>query len=333
VVVVGAIFLRGRIAGIEDGPLPLHTYGLMIALGFVLGIHLASRWAESYARVDPSAFFVPRAQALQRKPQKGETPSQLAGRAAKEEMIELSFWIVVGAMVGSRVLFIIVNWGGPDGYGANPAKIFDVFSGGFVFYGGFIGATLASIWYAKKRGIAFRALADVAIPVVALGHFFGRMGCMAAGCCWGKVCENPNFLFGAHFPEGSMAFGSMSRDPEFASFVLEHGHTPALHPTQLYEGLGELTIFVLLLALRKNKRFHGQILALWLMLYAVLRLSIETFRGDWGRGMLLRWPEVDPMLLSTSQVVGVCMVVLGATLYFLWKPKREQAPTATPAAA
>jgi phosphatidylglycerol:prolipoprotein diacylglycerol transferase len=248
-------------------------------------------------------------------------------------MLELSFWIVAGAMIGSRILFIVVNWGGPDGYGANPGRIFDLTTGGFVFYGGFMGATAASLWYAGRRGIAFRALADIAIPVVALGHFFGRMGCMAAGCCWGKVCENPAFLLGANFPEGSMAYGSMVRDSEFTSFILEHGHTPALHPTQLYEGLGELGIFVALLVLRKNKRFHGQVLASWLMLYALLRLSIETFRGDWGRGMVLRWPEIDPVLLSTSQIVGVCMLVLGAVLFFVWKPKPAQGTSATPAAA
>lgn len=306
----------------EPQPLPLHTYGLMIALGFVFGIQLAARAAEKYATVDGTAFFVPGAPALRQAAREKGDAHALVGRLARERLLDLAFWILAGAMVGARVLFIVVNWTGPDGYGANPIRILQVWNGGLVFYGGFIGATVASIWYARKHGVNFRALADIIIPVVALGHFFGRMGCMAAGCCWGKVCENANFLLGAKFPPGALAFGEMARSTEWGAFIAEHGHTPALHPTQLYEGLGELTLFAILLLVRKNKRFHGQILAMWLMLYAVLRLSIETFRGDWGRGMLLRWPDVDPLLLSTSQIVGVCMLTLGTVLFFVWKPKK-----------
>jgi phosphatidylglycerol:prolipoprotein diacylglycerol transferase len=317
---LGAYFVSTK-TPFEAQPIPLHTYGLMIALGFLCGIYLAGRAAEKFASVDGRAFYVAGAPALQKAAKEKGDRSAALGRMARENLFDLSFWILLGALVGARVLFIVVNWTGPDGYGANPGRIFQVWNGGLVFYGGFIGATVASVWYARKHGINFRALADIAIPSVALGHFFGRMGCMAAGCCWGKVCETANYLFGAEFPPGALAYGEMARSAEWGSFVLEHGHTPALHPTQMYEGLGELALFALLLLFRKNKRFHGQILAMWLMMYAVLRLSIETFRGDWGRGMLLRWPEVDPLLLSTSQVVGVCMLVLGATLFFIWKPK------------
>ncbi|WP_373047624.1 prolipoprotein diacylglyceryl transferase [Vulgatibacter sp.] len=330
---LGAWFVSTK-TPFEAQPIPLHTYGLMIALGFLFGIHLAARAAEKYASVDGLAFYLPGAPTLRQAAREKGDAGTYTGKMAREHLLDLSFWILAGAMVGARLLFIVVNWEGPNGYGANPSRIFDLTSGGLVFYGGFIGAALTSVWYARKHGINFRALADICIPVVALGHFFGRMGCMAAGCCWGKVCENANFLFGAEFPKGALAHGEMARSPEWASFIAEHGHTPALHPTQMYEGLGELALFAILLLFRKNKRFHGQILAMWLMLYAVLRLSIETFRGDWGRGMLLRWPEVDPVLLSTSQLVGVGMVVLGAVLFFLWKP-RSAAPAvpAAPAAA
>lgn len=320
---IAALLIQGKLLPLEDQPLPIHTYGVMIALGFLFAIHLSGRAAQRYATVDGHAFYLQGAPAL-----RGGTFGEAVGKKAKDQIQDLAFVILVGAMVGARALFILVNWGGPDGYAAHPERIFQVWTGGLVFYGGFIGATLASVWYARKHKIRFRALADIVIPTVALGHFFGRMGCMAAGCCWGKVCEDGSFLLGAKFPEGALAFSSMVRDPEWTSFLLEHGHTPALHPTQMYEGLGELSLFLLLLFLRKNKRFHGQILALWLMLYAVLRLSIETFRGDWGRGMLVRWPEVDPLLLSTSQVVGICMLILGATLFVLWKPRKAASPSA-----
>ncbi|AKU92825.1 prolipoprotein diacylglyceryl transferase [Vulgatibacter incomptus] len=321
---VGAFLVATRLQGVTPQPLPLHTYGLMIALGFISAIHLSARSAEAYASVDGRAFYLPGAPALaaaREAAAKGGDAGAVSGRRAKDNVLDLAFWVLAGAMAGARALFIVVNWSGPDGYGAHPGRIFEIWTGGLVFYGGFIGAALASVVYARKHRIDFRGLADIAAPTVALGHFFGRMGCMAAGCCWGKVCDDPSFLFGAHFPEGSLVYDEMIGAPEFRSYVVEHGHTPALHPTQLYEGLGELGLFLLLIHLRRGKRFQGQILSLWLMLYALLRLSIETFRGDFGRGMLLRWPETDPLLLSTSQVVGVGMFALGAILYFTWRPK------------
>lgn len=311
------VVVVGRNLPFEPQPIPLHTYGLMIALGFLLAAHLAARASERYATLDGTAFFLPGAPAVARAQKQGG--SEAVGRAARQHFLDLTVWIFVGAMIGARGLFILVNWGGPNGYGANPARIFSL-SGGLVFYGGFIGAAVAAVLYARKHRLNFRGIADIAIPGVALGHFFGRLGCMSAGCCWGKVCADPAFALGAKFPEGSLAYKEMLADPAHQDFLLQHGHTPALHPTQMYEGMGELALFFLLLQIRKGKRFHGQVFVSWLVLYAILRLSIETFRGDWGRGMLLRWPEANPLILSTSQLVGLGMITMGLVLFLLWRP-------------
>lgn len=338
--VVGAWLVATRLGTIEAQPLPIHTYGLMIAVGFISAIHLSARSAERYATADGRSFYLPGAPAfaaVEKVAAKGGDAAAAMGRKAKDNVLDLAFWVFLGAMAGSRILFIIVNWTGPDGYGAHPERILQVWVGGFVFYGGFIGAALAAVVYASKHRIDFRGLADIAAPTVALGHFFGRLGCMSAGCCWGKVASDPDFLFGAKFPPGAMAYGEMLSDPQYHDFISAHGHTPPLHPTQMYEGLGELALFFLLTVMRRNKRFQGQIMASWLMLYAILRLSIETFRGDFGRGMLLRWPEADPVLLSTSQIVGIGMFLLGATLFWLWKPRslasETDAGAPTPSAA
>lgn len=332
---VGAWLVATKLSGLQAQPLPIHTYGLMIAIGFISAIHLSARSAQKYATVDGRAFYLsgaPAFAAAAREAQaKGVDAGPIMGRKAKENVLDLAFWVLLGAMVGARLLFIVVNWGGPDGYGAHPGRIFQVWTGGLVFYGGFIGAAVASVVYARKHRIDFRGLADIAAPTVALGHFFGRLGCMSAGCCWGKVASDPDYLFGAKFPPGALAYDEMLGDPAYRDFMVEHGHTPALHPTQMYEGLGELGLFFLLIFMRRNKRFQGQIMATWLMLYALLRLSIETFRGDFGRGMLLRWPDADPLLLSTSQIVGIGMLLLGATLFWLWKPR--SLPTGTDAGA
>lgn len=333
--VIGVLFVSSQLKGVQAQPLPIHTYGLMIALGFLSAIHLGGRAAERYATIDGSAFFLPGAPALGAASREAQSRKvelgPVVGRKAREHVFDIGFWVLVGAVIGARALFIIVNWGGPNGYGANPERIFMVWTGGLVFYGGFIGAALAALVYCRRHRVDFRGLADIAAPLVALGHFFGRIGCMSAGCCWGKVCEDPAFLLGAHFPPGSLAYDEMLSDPTYSSFILEHGHTPALHPTQLYEGLGELGLFFLLTYLATGKRFQGQILSLWLMLYAILRLSIETFRGDFGRGMLLRWPEADPLLLSTSQTVGIGMFVVGVILFLRWKPKRKVSGDVGPA--
>lgn len=299
----GAWIVHNKVLPLEAQALPLHTYGLMIALGFISAIHLTGREAER------------------------------TGFAKKEQIFDFAFHALIWSMVGSRVLFILVNWDGPNGYRAHPENILKIWTGGLVFFGGFIGATLASVVWAKRNQVDFRQLADVVIPTVALGHFFGRMGCIAAGCCWGKVCVDPGFPLGIEFPPGALAYSDMAkRGGEASAWIAEHGHTQPLHPTQLYEGGGELILFLLLTWYRPRKRFHGQILAMWLMAYSVLRLSIETFRGDWGRGMLLKIPEADPVLLSTSQTIGIGLFLLGLTLFFVWRPKAQPVES-TPAAA
>lgn len=276
---------------LKPQPLPLHTYGLMIAVGFVSGLHLAGREAER------------------------------SGFLKKDQIYDVAFYILLAAMVGSRVLFIIVNWTGPDGYGAHPDRILKFWTGGLVFFGGLIGATLMSVWYARKHKLDFKVLADIVIPVVALGHFFGRMGCIAAGCCWGKVCADPGFVLGAKYPPGALAYSDMIKQEAHRAFIVEHGHTPAVHPTQLYEGVGELLIFFLLTWYRPKKRFHGQILAMYMICYSLLRLTIETFRGDWGRGMLFKFPAENPVILSTSQLIGVAILIGGVVLFLRWRPK------------
>jgi phosphatidylglycerol---prolipoprotein diacylglyceryl transferase len=253
----------------------LHTYGLLIATGFVLGIVLAVRQAgREY--LDPNLI------------------------------LDLSFWILIAAMVGSRVLYIVVNI---NDYLADPVSLLKVWTGGLVFYGGFIGAVATSWYFCQRKGLSFLRISDVMIPSVALGHFFGRLGCYSAGCCHGSTT-------------GSSFFGSIYTAP---GTVVAHSHllNIPIHPTPLYEALGELSIFGILLWLRKRKSVNGQLLAAWLVMYPVWRFMTEMFRGDIDRGILF---PVDilgdsrPDLLSTSQVVSVGLFGLGI---FLWLKLRK----------
>jgi phosphatidylglycerol---prolipoprotein diacylglyceryl transferase len=262
--VMVAIFLGAAVAvwrmGLLDRPirLPLHTYGLMIAAAFLLGIFLAQKEA--------------RRQGLD-----------------ADRIGDLAFWILVAALVGSRVYFILVNWDDyfGDGLGRALPRILAFWEGGLVFYGGFIGAALTAFWYMRKHRMGFLRHADAIIPSVAVGHFLGRIGCFAAGCCWGRVGHGDHAWL-ARFPPGSLAYQSFAGRHDAEHFLTpDRLTTLPLHPTQLYESLGELGLFfVLVLLVRPRKRFHGEVLGAWLVLYAVLRYVVELFRGDVERGVI-----------------------------------------------
>ena len=135
-----------------DRPLaiPVHTYGILVASGFLVAMFLAARAAERSG-------------------------------LNREKVLDLSFGILIAAMIGSRLLFIIVNW---DEYAHDLLGIFQFWKGGLVFYGGFIGAVLFSVWYMRRHDMPFLQYADAMGPTVAIGQALGRLGCFSAGCCW-----------------------------------------------------------------------------------------------------------------------------------------------------
>jgi phosphatidylglycerol:prolipoprotein diacylglycerol transferase len=291
---VAAALWRG---GVLDDTirLPLHTYGLLIASAFLVGIWLAQREAR----------------------RRGQDAERLA---------DLSFWILVAALVGSRVYFILVNWG--DYFGARALvatpfgripRLLAFWEGGLVFYGGFIGAALTAWWYMRRHRMAFLPHADTLIPSVAFGHFLGRLGCYAAGCCWGEIAHLP---WAARFPPGSLAFQTFAgRDRPEAFLAPDRLTTLPLHPVQLYEAFGELALFlVLVLVVRPRKRFHGQVLAVWLLAYAVLRAVVEIFRGDVERGV---WVG-----LGAGQWTSIAIFAAGAAIWARARAARAAAHAA-----
>jgi phosphatidylglycerol:prolipoprotein diacylglycerol transferase len=297
--VVGATLWRSGLLD-REVRLPLHTYGLLIAGAFLVGIWLAQREAR----------------------RRGQDPERIA---------DLSFWILVAALVGSRVYFIFVNWG--DYFGPGRAlvstpfgripRLLAVWEGGLVFYGGFIGAALTAFWYMRRHGMRFLPHADTLIPSVAFGHFMGRLGCFGAGCCWGEVVHG-HLPWAARFPRASLAFQTFATRPDPAAYIApDRLTTLPLHPVQLYESFGELAIFlVLVLLVRPRKRFHGQVLATWLLLYAILRTVVELYRGDVERGVVAG--------LGVGQWTS--LVIFGAGVA-IWATARKVSPATTVPAA
>jgi phosphatidylglycerol:prolipoprotein diacylglycerol transferase len=288
-------------SGLLDGEirLPLHTYGLLIASAFLVGIWLAQREAR----------------------RRGQDPERLA---------DLAFWILVAALVGSRVYFIFVNW--DDYFGARALvstplgripRLLAIWEGGLVFYGGFIGAALTAWWYMRRARMGFFAHADTLIPSVAFGHFLGRLGCYAAGCCWGEVAHG-HLPWAARFPPESLAYQTFAGRAHGGDFLApDRLTTLPLHPVQLYESFGELAIFFLLVVwVRPRKAFHGQVLATWLLAYAVLRTVVELFRGDVERGVYLG--------LGAGQWTSIVIFAVGAAI---WAKARRAGSGPEPAAA
>lgn len=165
--------------------------------------------------------------------------------------------------------------------------------GGLTYYGGFLLAVPAGLWYARRKGLGVLRIADLTAPFIAFGLFFGRMGCFFNGCCFGRHTDVP---WAVDFP----------------------GH-PSVHPTQLYEAGGALAIFSLLyFVVRPRKRAHGQVFAALLVVYGVLRFVLEFFRADERGGFAG---------LSTSQWIGIPLVVAGLFLWTRRCPPRSSAST------
>jgi phosphatidylglycerol---prolipoprotein diacylglyceryl transferase len=174
-------------------------------------------------------------------------------------------------------------------------------NGGLAYYGGFIGASAAA-WYLLKRDrFPFWRAADMAGMVVPLGLGFGRMGCLLAGCCFGKPWNSSLAL---EFPPRSPA-----AQAQFKAHLLPSPLEPSLpvHPTQVYEALASLAIAgFLLFWLHGRKRYDGHVFVAFVALYALARFVLEFWRAD-DRGSLLG--------LSTSQLIGVALIAAAIALH------------------
>jgi len=180
--------------------------------------------------------------------------------------------------------------------GHSPWQIFNLRSG-LVFYGGLIGASLAVILKARLSHLPLWKLADVLAPSIALGHAFGRVGCLMTGCCYGRACDLP---WAIRYPAGHETHPV----GELATSV---------HPTQIYESLLNLALCLALAWLYRRKKFPGQVFATYLVGYAVLRAFVELFRGDYP----VRYLGGH---LTPGQLVSVGILLAGLVLF--WKLPR-----------
>lgn len=247
------------------GPINLYTYGFFLALAFLAAILVSGQEAR---RLDlPVGRFY-----------------------------DLCFYIILAAIIGSRLLYVIVNL---SFFLENPLKIFSLWEGGLVFHGGLIAAAATAFFFMRRHGLPWRNTFDALAVGMPLGLALGRVGCFMAGCCFGKPTDLP--------------WAVTFTDPNTLCPLRE-----PLHPAQLYEALLSLGIFGVILWLRKRKRFEGQVVLSYFFLAGLARFTVEFFRAP--TALDPRGPEIF-LHMPATQVLALAIALLSGAL--LWWAHRK----------
>ena len=262
----------------QFGSFTIYWYGVLVALGFLAGLWTASRRA-------------------------------LHDGIRGETIVDLGPWLILGTIIGARGLYVISYW--REDFAGNPLwQMFNIRGGGLVFYGGLVGASLACVLYVRLKTLPLWKIADILAPSIALGHAFGRIGCLMNGCCYGRVCQLP---WAIRFPNQSEVW----RQHWLHGLVGQDDRSAPVHPTQVYEASLNLALYLLLATLYRRKRFDGQIFALYLLCYAAQRAFVEMFRGDYTTYYLNGHA-------TPAQVFSIFIFAAGALLWWVLsgaKPK------------
>jgi phosphatidylglycerol---prolipoprotein diacylglyceryl transferase len=252
------------------GPVTVYTYGVLLAASYLLGLRLAMSRAK-------------------------------ARGLDHNRVLDLGIYIIIAALIGAKLLLLVVEF---DQFRNNPADIWSLARSGGVFYGGLILAVAVAFWYIARHQLPFWTTCDVFAPGIALGHVTGRLGCLAAGCCYGKPTDVPwAIIFTSPLAQANV--GTPLGVP--------------LHPTQIYEAAAELLILIFLLATEKKGRyFPGRTFWSYMFLYALSRYIIEIYRGD-PRGMVFG-------VMSTSQFISVVLAPLSIAMLIWLSRTRPETP-------
>ena len=247
------------------------TYGLLVATGVLLGLWISVRNSEK----------------------QGINP---------EHAWNLGIYVVLAGIIGAKVLYVINEWR-TLGH-LNEIFSFSTLQAGGVFSGGLLAGLAVAVWYIRKHSIPALAACDAFSPGLALGHAIGRLGCFAAGCCFGKETHH---FWGVTFTD------------QLANSISGTPLGIPLQPTQLFEAAVELANFFVLTWMLKRKRFDGQVFGAFLILYGTARFFLEFLRGDPGRG------EIIPGVLSGTQLIAI-LLVLGGGVIWWWKSSQRVVP-------
>src|SRR5262245_58601038 len=226
--------------------------------------------------------------------------ARLAGLDANK-VLDLGIWVIIAALVGAKALLFIVDF---NQFTSSWQEFTTLLRSGGVFYGGLIAAVVVCIYQLRKHKLPLWTSGDLFAPGIALGYMVGRLGCLMAGCCYGRPTD-VSWAITFTDPAANLNVGTPLNVP--------------LHPTQIYESAAGLAIFLILMALeRRGRQFSGRTFWAFVLLYSISRFFIEFYRGD-ERGFMFN-------AVSTSQAISIILAPLA--LFMLWYLSRPEQPLA-----
>ena len=238
------------------GSRPIYWYGVFVALGFLAAV---THWT-----------FIARRE---------KRPEGFGS--------ELGFWVMLSGILGARVAYILANL---DYFRDAPLEILRIDRGGLIYYGGFIGAALGIILFARLRKLPLLSIADLAVSALPLGHALGRLGCFMNGCCYGLATTCRWAIFNAD---------------------------DYRYPVQLIEAALNIGVYLLLLRIYRRRKTTGMVLATYLMTYPIGRFLLEYLRGD----QRMRWSGLD-----IAQEVSVVLFITGVILWLVLRRRKAPNP-------
>jgi phosphatidylglycerol:prolipoprotein diacylglycerol transferase len=258
---------------IKLGPVTIHTYGFLLAVGVLLSILLCIKLGKKEG-------------------------------ISSQVVADFIFYTIIIGLVGAKLFLFVTEI---KHYLTYPREIPSLITSAGTFYGGLIFGAIFVVWYVRKHKLDIRIIGDILTPAVALAHFFGRMGCFMAGCCWGRSAEG--CAVAVQFTSNETTTGVPP-------------HVP-LYPTQLAESILNLLNFIFLFFLFKRKSFKGQVLAVYVINYSIIRFFVEYFRGDLDRGYLMGSVNQPFSSISIPQLISLIGICLGIILYVVFRKKNQ----------
>ncbi len=240
----------------------LPTYGVLVAVAFLVAIAVTT-WLARREKLDT------------------------------EKITNLALYCAVGGMAGAKLFMFIFDW---PRYLSGEYRLFswETLQAAGVFQGGLIVAVLVAVWYMRSAGLPGLRTADVFAPGLAIGHGIGRLGCFAAGCCWGVKCDLP--------------WAVTFTRPDAEQLTGVPLHVP-LHPTQLYEAFAEFVIFAFLLRFVLRPHQPGSAIGWYMVLYSTVRFGVEFVRN-----------HEQSLVLGMSLTQWISLGTLAAGLWLVWRP-------------
>ena len=256
---------------ISIGSFFLPTYGTLVALGFLLGLFVTVRLARR-AGLKP------------------------------DPIVNLAIYSALSGLLGAKILMLLFDF---PTYWARPGEIFtrETLQAAGVYQGGLVLGLIVATWYIRSQRLPWLTTFDVFAPGLAAGHAIGRLGCLAAGCCWGIETHVPWAITFRNWQAAQLTGVPLGRP---------------LHPTQLYEALAEAIIFAILLWRIRRPHTQGAIIGLYLILYSVSRFAIEFYRFH---------EQPTQLGLSLTQWMSIGLLLLG-----VWILLKRSAKPAVPRA-